>query len=74
MKSPMKGVDVETSINHAHLLANSESSISKPSAKSLDLKRCKFADVGMTSKFLTEIGRTFLSSLQPTHPSEVSMF
>ena len=28
LKSPMKGVDVEASINHAHLLANSESSIS----------------------------------------------
>ena len=63
LKSPMKGVDAETSINHAHLLTNSESSISKLFAKSSDLKRRKFADVGMSSKFLTETGRTFLSSL-----------
>ena len=52
-KSPMKGVNAGTSTDHAYLLTNSESSISKPFAKSLDLKRCKFADVGMTSKFLT---------------------
>ena len=74
LKSPMKGVDAETSINHAHLLTNSESSISKPSVKSSDLKRHKFADVGTSSKLLTEIGRTFLSSLQPTNLPEVSMF
>nr|POE75425.1 hypothetical protein CFP56_60925 [Quercus suber] len=33
-KSPMRGVDAETSIDHEHLLTNSESSISKPSAES----------------------------------------
>ena len=70
----MKGVDVETSIDHVHLLTNSESSISKPSAKSSDLKRRKFANVGTSSKLPTETGRTFLSFLQPTNPSEVSMF
>ena len=53
----MEGVDAENSINHAHLLANSESSISKPSAKSSDLRRCKFADVGTSSKFPIEIER-----------------
>ena len=42
----MNGVDAETSIDQAHLLTNSESSISKPFVKSLDLKRCKFSDVG----------------------------
>nr|POE50480.1 hypothetical protein CFP56_58458 [Quercus suber] len=73
-KSPMRGVDAETSIDHAHLLKNSESSISKPSAKSLDFKRRKFSNVGTSSKLPTETGRTFLSSLQPTNPPEVSMF
>ena len=52
-----------TSIDHTHLLTNSKSSISKLFAKSSDLKRRKFADVGMSSKFLTETRRTFLSSL-----------
>ena len=70
----MKGVDAETSINHVHLLTTSEPSILKPSAKSSDLKRRKFVDVGTSSKFLIETGRTFLSSLQPTNPLEVSMF
>ena len=70
----MKGVDVETSINHVHLLTTSEPSILKPFAKSSDLKRCKFADVGTSSKFPTETGRTFLSSLQLTNHPEVSMF
>ncbi|KAK7833678.1 hypothetical protein CFP56_025356 [Quercus suber] len=74
LKSPMKGVDVKTSIDHAHLLTNSESSISNPSAKSLDFKRRKFVDVGTSSKISSETGRTFLSSLQPTNPPEVSMF
>ena len=74
LKSPMKGVDAKTSINHAHLLTNSKSSISKPSAKSSDLKRHKFADVGTSSKLPTEIGWTFLLSLQPTNLPEVSMF
>ena len=74
LKSPMKGVDVETSINHGHLLTNSESSISKPFVKNSDLKRHKFANVGTSSKFPTETGRTFLSSLQPTNHLEVSMF
>ena len=74
LKSPMKGVDAKTSIDHAHLLTNSESSISKPSTTSLGLKRHKFADVGTSSKLPTETRRTFLSSLQPTNPSEVSMF
>ena len=66
LKSPMKGVDAETSIDHAYLLTNSESFISKPFAKSSDLKRRKFADVGTSSQFPTETGRAFLSSLQPT--------
>nr|POF06367.1 hypothetical protein CFP56_59430 [Quercus suber] len=73
-KSPMRGVDVETSIDHAHLLTNSESYISKPSAKSSDFKRRKFADVGTSSKLPTKTGKTFLSSLQVTNPPEVSMF
>nr|POF11087.1 hypothetical protein CFP56_61340 [Quercus suber] len=46
----------------------------KPSAESSDFKRCKFTDVGTSSKLPTETGRTFLSSLQPTNPPEVSMF
>nr|POE61158.1 hypothetical protein CFP56_64986 [Quercus suber] len=73
-KSPMRGVDAETSIDHAPFLTNSESSISKPSAESSDFKRRKFADVGTSSKLLTETGKTFLSSLQVTNPPEVSMF
>uniref|UniRef100_A0A7N2RBY1 Aminotransferase-like plant mobile domain-containing protein n=2 Tax=Quercus lobata TaxID=97700 RepID=A0A7N2RBY1_QUELO len=73
-KSPMEGVDPENSINHAHLFANSESSISKPSAKSSDLRRCKFADVGTSSKFPIETERAPLPSLQPTKPPEVSVF
>ena len=63
LKSPIKGVDAETSINHVHLLTTSEPSILKPFAKSSDLKRRKFADVGTSSKFLIETGRIFLSSL-----------
>ena len=51
LKSPMKGVDAGSSIDHAHLLTNSESSISKPYVKSFDLKRGKFADAGMLCKF-----------------------
>ena len=74
LKSPMKGVDVGTSIDHAHLLTNSKSSISKPSAKSLDPKRRKLSDATTSSKFLTETEREFLSSLQLTNPPEVSMF
>ena len=74
LKSPMKGVDAGTSTDHAHLLTNSESSISKPFAKSSDLKRCKFADAGMLNKFLIEIKRAPLLSLQPTNPPKVSMF
>ena len=66
-KSPMEDVDVKNSINHVQLLTNSESSISKPSAKSSDLKRCKFADVGMSSKFPIETERAPLPSLQPTN-------
>ena len=50
LKSPMKGVDAENYINHVNLLTNSESSISKPSVKSSDVRRRKFADVGMSSK------------------------
>nr|POF09750.1 hypothetical protein CFP56_21388 [Quercus suber] len=73
-KSPIRGVDAETSIDHAPLLTNSESSISKPSAESSDFKRRKFADVGTSSKLPTETGKTFLSSLQVTNPLEVSMF
>ena len=74
LKSPMKGVDAENSINHAHLLTNSESSISKPSARSSDVRRSKFADVGMSSKFLIDTGRAPFPSLQPTKPPEVSVF
>ena len=74
LKSLMKGVDAENSINHAHLLTNSESSISKPSAKSSDLRRCKFADVGTSSKFSIEIERAPFPSLQSTKPLEVSVF
>ena len=74
LKSPMKGVDVGTSIDHAHLLTNSKSSISKPSAKSLDPKRRKLSDAATSSKFLTETERESLSSLQLTNPLEVSMF
>ncbi|KAK7854067.1 hypothetical protein CFP56_033792 [Quercus suber] len=70
----MKGINVETAIDSVHLLTNNECSISKPSVKSSDLKRRKFVDVGMSSKFSTETKRTFLSSLQLTNPSEVSMF
>ena len=70
----MEGVDAENSINHAHLLANSESSISKPSAKSSDLRRCKFADVCTSSKLPIETERAPLPSLQPTKPPEVSVF
>ena len=73
-KSPMKGVDVETSINHTHLLTNSESSISKPSTNSSDLKRRKFADVGTSSKFSIETERAPFSSLQLTNPPVVSVF
>ena len=51
LKSPMKGVDAGTSTDRAHLLTNSESSISKLFAKSSDLKRRKFADAGMLCKF-----------------------
>ncbi|KAK7852915.1 hypothetical protein CFP56_037429 [Quercus suber] len=58
-KSPMRGVDAETSIDHAPLLTNSESSISKPSAESSNFKRCKFADVGTSSKLPTETKRHF---------------
>ena len=50
-----------TSIDHTHLLTNSKSSISKPSAKSLDPKRRKLADAATLS-------------LQPTNLLEVSMF
>uniref|UniRef100_A0A7N2R3N6 Uncharacterized protein n=1 Tax=Quercus lobata TaxID=97700 RepID=A0A7N2R3N6_QUELO len=74
LKSPMKGVDVGTSTNHAHLLTNNESSILKPSAKSSDLKRSKFANVGTSSKFSMETKRAPLSSLQPTNPPQVLMF
>ncbi|KAK7860195.1 hypothetical protein CFP56_042155 [Quercus suber] len=74
LKSPMKGVDAGTSTDHAHLLTNSESSISKPSVKSSDLKRRKFADVGTSSKFSMETKRAPLSFLQPTNLSEVSIF
>ncbi|KAK7819006.1 hypothetical protein CFP56_040729 [Quercus suber] len=73
-KSPIRGVDAETSIDHAPLLTNSESSISKPFAESSDFKRRKFADVGTSSKLPTETGNTFFSSLQATNPPEVSMF
>ena len=74
LKSPMKGVDAENSINHVHLLTNSESSISKPFAKSSNLRRCKFADVGTSSKFLIETEREPFPSLQSTKPLEVSVF
>ena len=74
LKSLMKGVDAENSITHAHLLTNSESSILKPSAKSSDLRRCKFADVGTSSKFPIEIERAPFPSLQSTKPLEVSVF
>ena len=74
LKSPMKGVDAKNSINYAHLLTNSESSISKPSTKSSDLRRCKFVDVGTSSKFSIETERAPFPSLQPTKPPEVSMF
>ena len=70
----MRGVDAETSIDHAHLLTNSESSILKPSAKGSDLKRRKFVDVGMSSKFSIKTKMAPLSSLQLTNPLEVSMF
>ena len=70
----MKGVDVGTSIDHTHLLTNSKSSISKPSAKSLDPKRRKLSDAATSSKFLTETERESFSSLQLTNPLEVSMF
>nr|POF27685.1 hypothetical protein CFP56_77157 [Quercus suber] len=73
-KSPIRGVDAETSIDHAPLLTNSKSSISKPFAESSDFKRRKFADVGTSSKLPTETGKTFFSSLQATNPPEVSMF
>ena len=55
LKSPMKGVDAGTSTDRAHLLTNSESSISKPFVKSSDLKRRKFVDAGMLTKFPIEI-------------------
>ena len=74
LKSPMKGVDTGTSTDHANLLTNSESSILKPSVKSFDLKRRKFADVGMLCKFLIETKRAPLLSLQPTNPLKVFMF
>ncbi|KAK7847498.1 hypothetical protein CFP56_006539 [Quercus suber] len=73
LKSSMKGVDAETSTDHAHLLTNSESSILKPSVKGSDLKRRNFVDASTSSKFLTKIERAPLSSLQPTS-LEVSMF
>ena len=74
LKSPIKGVDMGTSTDHAYLLTNNESSISKPFVKSLDFKRRKFVDVGTLSKFSMETERGPLSSLQPTNPPEVSMF
>ena len=55
LKSPMKGVDAGTSTDRAHLLTNSESSISKPFVKSSNLKRRKFVDAGMLTKFPIEI-------------------
>ena len=70
----MKGVDAGTSTNHAHLLINSESSISKPFAKSSDLKRRKLADAVMLTKFLIKIKRAPPLSLQPTNPPKVSTF
>ena len=74
LKSPMKGVDAETSINHVRLFTNSNSSISKPSANSSDLKRHKFANVGTSSKLSIETERAPFSSLQLTNPPEVSVF
>ena len=63
-----------TSIDHAHLLTNSKSSISKPSAKSLNPKRRKLSDATTSSKFLSETERASPSSFQLTNPPEVSMF
>ena len=74
LKSPMKGVGAGPSIDHVHHFTNSESSISKPSTKSLDLKRRKFADAGTLPKFSIETERAPLPSLQPTNPPKVSMF